>query len=36
VLSESAGAAPQPIAAELRAIAAPGDAAEVLRLAMRR
>jgi TonB family protein len=35
VLSESAGAAPQPIAAELRAIGAPGDAAEVLRLAKR-
>ena len=36
VLSESAAAAPDGVAAELRAIAAPGDAAEVLRLAMRR
>ena len=36
VLSESAPTAPDGVAAELRAIAAPGDAAEVLRLAMRR
>jgi len=35
VLSESAGEAAQPIAAELRAIGAPADAAEVLRLAKR-
>ena len=36
VLSESAAAAPDGVAAELRAISAAGDAAEVLRLAMRR